>query len=55
MIVALVTRFAPKARIQKYECIKEFHSMKMEESTSLEDHLMAMTRLYRRLADVFNY
>ena len=29
--------------------------MKMEENTSLEDHLATMTRLYRRLADVLDY
>ena len=55
LIVALIQRFGPKAGVQRYECIEEFHSMKMEESTSLEDHLTAMTRLYRCLADVFDY
>ena len=41
--------------MQKYECIDEFHSKKLEEGASLEDHLAAMSRLYRRLADVFDY
>ena len=55
MISALVSRFAPQARVSKYECIDEFHSKKLEEGASLEDHLAAMSRLYRRLADVFDY
>ena len=41
--------------MQKFECISEFHSMKMDDGASLEEHLLAMTRLYRRLTDVFTY
>jgi len=55
LIVDLIQRFGPQARMQKFACIREFNSMKMEETTPLEEHLTAMTRLYRRLADVFDY
>jgi hypothetical protein len=55
MISALVSRFTPQARVSKFECIDEFHSKKLEEGASVEEHLLAMTRLYRRLADVFDY
>jgi hypothetical protein len=55
MMVDLIQRFYQKARMQKFDCISEFHSMKMDEGTLLEDHLLAMSRLYRRLTDVFTY
>ena len=55
MIGDLVSRFAPQARVSKFECIDEFHSKKLEEGASVEEHLTTMTRLYRRLADVFDY
>ena len=55
MIGDLVSRFAPQARVSKFECIDEFHSKKLEEGASVEEHLTAMTRLYRCLADVFDY
>ena len=41
--------------MQKFEYISEFHSMKMDDGTLLEDHLLAMSRLYRRLTEVFTY
>ena len=50
-----MSRFAPQARVSKYECIDKFHSKKLDEGASMEEHLTAMTRIYRHLADVFDY
>ena len=41
MIGDLVTRFAPQARVSKFECVDEFHSKKLEEGASVEEHLFS--------------
>jgi hypothetical protein len=47
--------FAPQVRKQKFDCMNEFFTTKMEENTCIESHLTNMNRLYRRLTDKLNY
>jgi hypothetical protein len=55
MVNALKSLFAPRVRAQKFECLGEFFSTKMEENTCIDSHLSNMHRIYRCLVDEFEY
>jgi hypothetical protein len=55
MINTLRGLFAPQVRKQKFDCLNEFFTTKMEENTCIESHLNNMHRLYRHLIDELDY
>jgi hypothetical protein len=55
MINALRGLSTPQVTRQKFDCLNEFLTIKMEENTCIESHLTNMHRLYRRLIDKLEY
>lgn len=55
MVDALTALFISQVRVMKYECLDEFLSTKMEESTCLESHLSNMHMIHGRLVHDWDY
>jgi hypothetical protein len=55
MINALRGLFAPQVRKQKFDCLNEFLTTKMEENMCIKSHLTNMHRLYSCLNDELEY
>jgi hypothetical protein len=55
MIGDLKNHFEPQVRLMVYDCLNEFHSLKMEEHTSVGIHLAKMHGIHRRLILEFDH
>ena len=44
-----------QVRVARFECLNEFLSLKMKESTCLEQHLRKMHEIHYRLVHVWDY
>ena len=55
MIAELKVIFAAQVRAIRFECLSEFLSTMMEEKTCLDQHLMSMHEIHRRLTYDWDY
>ena len=55
IINGLKILFGAQVRVAGYECLDEFLSTVMEEKTCLDQHLVWMHEIHRRLTHVWNY
>ena len=55
IIDGLKALFLAQVRVARYECLDEFLSTMMEEKTCIDQHLVRMHEIHRRLTDVWDY